>query len=66
MPPVPQALDEESRELIEGLTRREKDLTSYQIPRLRDCTSSLSVQQQFATELREDLDTFTRQIEVRK
>lgn len=67
MPPIPSVVnvdDDETRQLIEALSRRENDLVTYQIPRLRDCTESLNVQQRFATELREDLDAFTRQIEV--
>ena len=64
MAPIPQILDDETKALAENLQRREKDLTEFQIPRLRDCKGPLSVQQQFAAELREDLDAFTKQVEV--
>ncbi|KAI5122005.1 hypothetical protein M0805_001837 [Coniferiporia weirii] len=64
MAPVPITLEVETKELIDALRRREKDLTEYQVPRLRDCTGLLSVQQRFAAELREDLDVFGRQVET--
>ena len=34
-------------------------------PRLRSCTWPLTLQQQYAAELRDDLDVFARQLEVR-
>ncbi|KAI0642642.1 Sec20-domain-containing protein [Trametes meyenii] len=64
MPPLPSALDEETSNLISSLGRRQKDLAEFQIPRLRQCTGPLSVQQQYAAELRDDLDTFARQVET--
>lgn len=64
MPPTPIQLNNESLQLVDGLHRRQKDLVEYQIPRLRDCTGPLSTQQQLANELREDLDAFTRNIDV--
>lgn len=64
MAPIPQTLDIETKDLIDGLYRREKDLAEFQVPRLRDCSGPLSVQQRLAAELREDLDVFGKQIEV--
>ncbi|KAI0349700.1 Sec20-domain-containing protein [Trametes cingulata] len=64
MPPLPSALDEETTNLIASLERRQKDLADFQIPRLRQCTGPLTLQQQYAAELRDDLDAFARQIET--
>ncbi|KAH9833336.1 Sec20-domain-containing protein [Rhodofomes roseus] len=63
MPPLPSTLNEEIVSTIESLRRRRKDLSEFQIQRLRTCTGPLGVQQQYAAELREDLDAFTRQVE---
>lgn len=63
MPPIPSTLDEGARSLVESLQRRRKDLSDFQIERLRTCTGPLALQQRLAAELREDLDTFARQIE---
>ncbi|EED83128.1 predicted protein [Postia placenta Mad-698-R] len=63
MAPIPSTLDETTRKLVESLDRRRKDLSEFQIQRLRTCTGPLPVQQQYAAELREDLDIFTRQVE---
>ncbi|KAI0078338.1 hypothetical protein K474DRAFT_1674202 [Panus rudis PR-1116 ss-1] len=63
MAPLPSALDEEATSLIDNLSRRKKDLLEFQIPRLRSCTGPLLTQQQYAAELREDIDTFARQVE---
>ncbi|KAJ6486623.1 hypothetical protein C8R45DRAFT_1097912 [Mycena sanguinolenta] len=41
----------------------EKDLTESKIPRLRSCRGPLSLQQDLAAELHDDIDTFARQIE---
>ncbi|KAI0676488.1 Sec20-domain-containing protein [Trametes maxima] len=64
MPPLPSVLDEETSNLISSLGRRQKDLADFQIPRLRQCTGPLGVQQQYAVELRDDLDAFARQVET--
>jgi protein transport protein SEC20 len=64
MPPLPNTFDEETLDLIAGARRHEKDLAEFQIPRLRSCQGPLSLQQTLAAELREDVDTFARQIEV--
>jgi len=63
MPPLPSTLGEEIASAIESLRRRRKDLSDFQIQRLRTCTGPLAVQQQYAAELREDLDIFARQVE---
>ena len=64
MPPIPSTIDEEASNTIASLERRQKDLLDFQIPRLRDCTGPLTLQQQYAAELRDDLDVFSRQLEV--
>ncbi|KAJ6595754.1 Sec20-domain-containing protein [Mycena vulgaris] len=64
MPPLPTTFDEETLQLIAAAQRHEKDLAEFQIPRLRSCQGPLSLQQNLAAELREDVDTFARQIEA--
>lgn len=64
MPPLPNTYDEEVTSLIASIRRRQNDLLEFQIPRLRDCKGPLSVQQNFAAEVREDVDALARQIEV--
>lgn len=64
MPPIPKSFDEQTIQVIDALTRRAKDLSDFQVPRLRACTGPLSVQQQLAGELREDIDAFSQQLEV--
>lgn len=65
MPPIPSQLDEETLNLISSLQRRRKDLGEFQIPRLSTCKGPLATQQRYAAELREDLDLFAKQVEVR-
>lgn len=64
MPPIPNTLDEEALQLVLSLERRQEDLSEFQVPRLRSCTGPLSLQQNLAAELREDIDNFSRQVEV--
>ncbi|KAH9899354.1 Sec20-domain-containing protein [Cubamyces lactineus] len=64
MPPLPSALDEETADLIASIERRQKDLSDFQIPRLRQCTGPLALQQQYAAELRDDLDVLAKQVET--
>ncbi|KAJ7266956.1 Sec20-domain-containing protein [Mycena haematopus] len=64
MPPLPNTFDEETLQLIAAAQRHEKDLAEFQIPRLRSCRGPLSLQQDLAAEIREDIDTFARQIET--
>ncbi|KAJ7229143.1 Sec20-domain-containing protein [Mycena pura] len=60
----PPTFDEETLQLIAAAQRHERDLAEFQIPRLRSCQGPLSLQQTLAAELREDVDTFARQIEA--
>ena len=64
MAPIPSSLDTETINLIDNLQRRQKDLDDFRVPRLRDCKGPLSLQQKYAAELREDLNTFGQQVEV--
>ena len=64
MPPLPTTFDDATNASIASIQRRQKDLREFQLPRLRGCTESLTVQQQYAAELREDLETITRLVEV--
>ncbi|KAF8518976.1 Sec20-domain-containing protein, partial [Hysterangium stoloniferum] len=64
MPPLPSTLTEETTQLIASLNRSQKDLQEFQIPRLRDFKGSLAVQQQYAAEAREDLETFGRSVQT--
>lgn len=65
MPPLPATYNEETKSLVESIQRRQKDLSEFQIPRLRNCKGPLTAQQDLASEFREDLDILGRQIEVR-
>ncbi|GLB42367.1 putative sec20-domain-containing protein [Lyophyllum shimeji] len=64
MPPVTSTFSEDTHRLISAAKRRQADLMEYQIPRLRACTGPLSLQQNLAAELREDIDSFARQVEA--
>ncbi|KAF7984707.1 hypothetical protein HWV62_13012 [Athelia sp. TMB] len=64
MPPLPNTYDEETKGLISSIQRRQKDLIEFQIPRLRNCKGPINVQQNFAAELREDIDALGKQIEA--
>ncbi|KAK7678316.1 hypothetical protein QCA50_018664 [Cerrena zonata] len=63
MAPIPSTFAQEIIDLLENLDRRRKDLLDFQIPRLRDCTGSLVTQQQYAAEVREDIEAFSRIVE---
>ncbi|KAH7922756.1 hypothetical protein BV22DRAFT_1106445 [Leucogyrophana mollusca] len=63
MPPLPSSLDSEALDLISNVERRQNDLLSFQIPRLRACQGPLSLQQTLAAELREDTEVLSRYIE---
>ena len=65
MPPLPLTFDDATSASIASIQRRQSDLRDFQIPRLRGCGESLATQQQYAAELREDLETVMRLIEVR-
>ncbi|KAG5644709.1 hypothetical protein DXG03_007932 [Asterophora parasitica] len=62
MPPIPTFPEDISR-LISGAKRRQIDLVEIQVPRLRACKGPLSLQQNLAAELRDDIDSFARQVE---
>jgi protein transport protein SEC20 len=64
MPPLPTTFDDATNASISTISRRQNDLREFQLPRLRGCSESLTVQQQYAAELREDLETITRLVEV--
>ena len=64
MPPLPTTFDDATNASIASIQRRQNDLREFQLPRLRGCSDSLTVQQQYAAELREDLETITRLVEV--
>ena len=62
---MPPPFDEETSDLIDSVTRLQNDLADVQLPRLRACTGPLVQQQTYAAEVREDIDTLTRKVEVR-
>ena len=64
MPPLPTTFDDATNASIASIQRRQNDLREFQLPRLRGCSESLTVQQQYAAELREDLETIARLVEV--
>ncbi|QRW04036.1 hypothetical protein RhiLY_03035 [Ceratobasidium sp. AG-Ba] len=63
MPPISSPLFTEAQTTYEGISRILKDLNEYQIPRLRDCKGPLTLQQQFAAELRDDIDALAKRLE---
>ncbi|EIN08423.1 hypothetical protein PUNSTDRAFT_144022 [Punctularia strigosozonata HHB-11173 SS5] len=63
MPPLPTSFDEETVAVIDSLGRRQRDISTFQIPRLRDCNDALLVQQQLAAELRDDIERYARDVE---
>lgn len=64
MPPIPFTFSEDTSRLISAAKRRQADLIEFQIPRLRSCKGPLSLQQNLAAELREDIESFVRQVEA--
>jgi hypothetical protein len=64
MPPLPTTFDDATNASIASIQRRQNDLREFQLPRLRGCSESLTIQQQYAAELREDLEAITRLVEV--
>ncbi|KAF5389539.1 hypothetical protein D9757_004076 [Collybiopsis confluens] len=64
MPPLPSTVDSVATQLVSSIRRREFDVTNVQIPRLKACPGPLSLQQNLAAELREDLDALARHIDV--
>ncbi|KAF8496550.1 Sec20-domain-containing protein [Russula emetica] len=64
MPPLPTTFDDATNTSIASIQRRQNDLREFQLPRLHGCSESLTVQQQYAAELREDLETIMRLVET--
>ena len=64
MPPIPDPLHDETLLKLDKLSRRLEDAQSFQITRLRNHTGSIAVQQQYAAELREDTESYRRELEV--
>lgn len=64
MPPIPRKFDQETTDLIESIERRRKDIDTFQLPRLEKCVGPLSVQQQYSSELRDDIEILAKQIDV--
>jgi len=64
MAPIPVRLPEEAYTLISAAERRFGCLNEVEIPKLRNCTGPLVVQQTLAEELREGTALLARQIEV--
>ncbi|KAA1472066.1 Sec20-domain-containing protein [Dentipellis sp. KUC8613] len=64
MPPIPPTFDPSALASIAAIERRQHDLSEFQIPRLRTCKDSLTVQQQYAAELRDDLDALAQAVEA--
>jgi protein transport protein SEC20 len=63
--PLPSNLPSETIQLISSAQRHQAHLFELQIPALRTCKGPLSLQQSLAAELREDIEAFSRQVEVR-
>ena len=64
MVPIPPKYDQETTDLIESIERRRKDISTFQLPRLEKCAGPTSVQQQYASELRDDIGILEKQILV--
>lgn len=62
--PMSSAYDE-AVQVHDGLIRRLKDFQEHSIPNLRDCKGPLAFQQQLAAEIRDDMDIFNRELQVR-
>ncbi|CAE6500279.1 unnamed protein product [Rhizoctonia solani] len=63
MPPIASPLFIEAQTTHEGISRRLRDLNEFQIPRLRECKGPLTLQQQFAAELRDDTEAIAKRLE---
>lgn len=66
MPPLPDTLYDETKAKLDRLDRRLRDAQTFQIPRLRNHVGSTALQQQYAAELREDLERCRRELQVRQ
>ncbi|KAF9239858.1 Sec20-domain-containing protein [Melanogaster broomeanus] len=63
MPPIPTTFDTDASALLQAIERRQNDLSTFQLPRLRTCTAPLVTQQAWAAEVREDIERLAKQIE---
>ncbi|KAF8325881.1 Sec20-domain-containing protein [Cantharellus anzutake] len=64
MPPISDPLHDETLVKLGKLHTRIQDALSYQVPRLFNHTGSVAVHQQYAAELREDIESFRRELEI--
>ncbi|KAF8316838.1 Sec20-domain-containing protein [Clavulina sp. PMI_390] len=64
MPPLPDPLYDETKTKLERLARRLNDVEVFQVPRLRDHAGSVALQQQYAAEVREDLESCRRELQI--
>lgn len=64
MPPLPDPLYDETKTKLERLERRLNDAQVFQVPRLRNHVGTVALQQQYAAELREDLESCRRELQV--
>ncbi|KAJ8517927.1 hypothetical protein ONZ45_g4928 [Pleurotus djamor] len=63
MPPIPETYDDEATRIIESARRHQTDISNFQLPRLRTCAGPLSLQQKLSGELREDIETLSREVQ---
>jgi hypothetical protein len=62
--PPPQ-LPHELLDLVESISRRFNDLESYQLPQLAECRGPLTLHEQLAGDLRGEISSIRRDLEVR-
>ncbi|KAJ7067884.1 Sec20-domain-containing protein [Mycena amicta] len=63
MPPIPSTLPEPTLALIASAQRRIDDISTHQLPRLRECTGPRSTLDALDEELRSDLNTVRSMVE---
>jgi hypothetical protein len=61
MPPLPTS---EAEALVSGVRRRLHDVRTYQLDRLRGCQGPVDLHRELAEEMRTDLETAYRNIQV--
>ncbi|KAL4249862.1 Sec20-domain-containing protein [Abortiporus biennis] len=64
MAPLPSTIDADVQARIDSLQRKQKDLFDFQIPRLKNCKGPLILQQQYAAEVRDDIEQFAKVVET--
>lgn len=64
-PATPPVLPQELQDLLASLARRLRDLESFQVPQLATCRGPLSLQEQFANDVRREMVGARRDLEVR-